>query len=86
MYDDYGFDLLGGLGWVGLFCWFVSWVGLGPLAAGLDWVGSQKMDQRPCLVHRRHELDECRKCISVYASKLTRDILVFIVTQEYTNN
>ena len=26
------------MGWVGLFCWLVSWVGLGPLATGLGWV------------------------------------------------
>ena len=56
-----------GLGWVylrkwlffckphdicGLFCRLVSWVGLGPLATGLGWVGSQKMDPRPCLQWR----------------------------------
>ena len=41
---------LSGLGWVGLFCRLVSWVGLGPLATGLGWVGSQKMDPRPCLI------------------------------------
>jgi len=33
----------------GLFCRLVLWVGLGPLATGSGWVGSQKMDPRPCL-------------------------------------
>jgi len=41
---------LSGLGWVGLFCRLVSWVGLGPSATWLGWVGSQKMDPRPCLI------------------------------------
>jgi len=40
---------LSGLGWVVLQACFVGWVGLGPLATGLGWVGSQKMDPRPCL-------------------------------------
>ena len=38
------------MGWVVLHACFVGWVGLGPLATGLGWVGSQKMDPRPCLV------------------------------------
>jgi len=38
------------VGWVVLRACFVGWVGLGPLATGLGWVGSQKMDPRPCLV------------------------------------
>jgi len=43
---------LSGLGWVVLQACFVRWVGLGPLATGLGWVGSQKMDPRPCLIRR----------------------------------
>jgi len=43
--------LLSGLGWVVLQACFVSWVGLGPLATGLGWIGSQKIDQRPCVVY-----------------------------------
>jgi len=36
--------------------------------------------------HRRHELDDCRKCVSVHASLPKKDILAFNVTQEYTNS
>lgn len=46
---------LSGLGWVVLQACFVGWVGLGPLATGLGWVGSQKMDPRPCLCDRQSD-------------------------------
>ena len=44
---------LSGLGWVFLQACFVGRVGLGPLATGLGWVGSQKIDPRPCLTDGR---------------------------------
>ena len=74
-YDDYGFDLPQ---WVGLFCGLVSWVGLGPLATGLGWVGSQKMDQRSCLVWTGKGLDTCYS--ATYFSQ-TCDKQRFIVSE-----
>jgi len=41
------------VGWVVLQVCFVGWIELGPLATGLGWVGSQKMDPRPCLIQRQ---------------------------------
>ena len=37
-------------------------------------------------VHRRHELDECRKCMLLHASMPKANTLVFSATQEYTDN
>jgi len=64
---------LGGLGWVGLFCRLVSWVGLGPLATGLGWIGSQKTNRRPCL---HGTVSYSRSIVTMALSCIVSEILV----------